>query len=426
MNRTINLAYGRTGLLVDFPAACTTVLEPAFVDGLSDQQEAIRSALRHPIGTDPLRSLVSAEQTVAISVCDITRPIPNRTILPVILHELEHVPVHQIVILIATGTHRGNTRNELNGMLGKEIVKQYRIENHDAFDNTTLTYIGDIDPDIPIWLNRTWLESDVRITVGFVEPHFFAGFSGGPKMVAPGLAGFPTIMRLHDYQMISSPKARWGITDGNPIHDAIRQIATQCGVDFSVDVSINKKREITCVRAGELLSVHRMMCESVKNSAMQAFTKPFDVVVTTNSGYPLDQNLYQTIKGLSAAAQVVKDGGVILCASACNDGLPDHGEYRSILKERNSPEALLEMISTPGHNRHDQWEVQIQAQIQEHAQVYLKTDGLTDEQVRAAHIEPIDDIGAATVKCLQQFGPDARLCILPEGPQTIPYLTKTS
>ena len=426
MNKTVNLAYGRTGLIVDFPAACTTVLEPSFIEGLSDPEEAIRKALRHPIGADPLRSMISADQTVAISVCDITRPIPSRTILPVILQELAHVPANRIVILVATGTHRGNTRDELNGMLGKDVVTRYRIENHDAFDDTTLTNVGEINADIPIWLNRTWVESDFRITVGFVEPHFFAGFSGGPKMVAPGLAGFPTIMRLHDYKMISSPKARWGITEGNPVHDAVRQIAIQSKVDFSVDVAINKKREITRVRAGELLSVHRMMCELVKETAMQAFARPFDVVVTTNSGYPLDQNLYQTIKGLSAAAQVVNDGGVILCASACADGLPNHGEYRSILTERNSPDALLKMISTPGHNRHDQWEVQIQAQIQQRVQVLLKTDGLTDEEVRAAHMKPIDDIGAATAKCLQQYGPDARLCVLPEGPQTIPYITKTA
>lgn len=424
MNKTVNLAYGHTGIRVDFPEACTTVLEPSFIDGLPDQKEAIRRAVRHPIGTDRLKNLTSSDQTVAISVCDITRPIPNRIILPVILQELAHVPAHQIVILVATGTHRGNTQDELNGMLGEDVVTGYRIENHDAFDSTTLTNIGEIKPDIPIWLNRTWVESDVRITVGFVEPHFFAGFSGGPKMVAPGLAGFTTIMRLHDYKMISSPRARWGITDGNPIHDSIRQIATQSKVDFSVDVSINKNREITSVRAGEILSVHRTMCKSVKESAMQSFDRPFDIVVTTNSGYPLDQNLYQTVKGLSAAAQVVKEGGSIMCASACADGIPDHGEYKSILKERKSPRALLKMISAPEHNRHDQWEVQIQAQIQQHAQVFLKSDGLTDEEIRAAHITPIHDIGAETEKCLQKYGPNARICVLPEGPQTIPYLNK--
>ena len=241
-------------------------------------------------------------------------------------------------------------------------------------------------------------------------------------MVAPGLAGFDTTLRLHDAEMIGSANARWGVTVGNPIHDAIRRIAEQSGVHFSIDVAINRDRQITGVRAGNLFAVHETMCGVVKRSAMQAFDTPFDVVVTTNSGYPLDQNLYQTVKGISAAAQVVKDGGVILCASECADGLPAHGAYGNILSSRLTPESLLEMINEPGHNRHDQWEVQVQAQIQRRAKVFLKTDGLSDMEVRAAHLTPIDDIGAATREHLGRLGHAARLCVLPEGPQTIPYL----
>ena len=422
----VTLAYGRTGLPVDFPATGTTVLEPTYVEGLVDQSDAVRQALRTPLGTQPLRAIVRERQRVAVSVCDITRPMPNRTVLPVVLEELSHVPPERITIVVATGTHRGNTRSELEEMFGSAIVERYTIINHDAFDETTLAHMGEVDPRVPVWLNRTWVEADVRITIGFVEPHFFAGFSGGPKLVAPGLAGFATTMRLHDAEMIANPNARWGVTEGNPIHDAIRRIAALSKVDFNVDVAINRDRQITRVCAGELFSVHRSMCASVKQTAMQGFAEPFDVVVTTNSGYPLDQNLYQTVKGLSAAAQVVKDGGVILCAAECADGLPDHGEYRQILRERTSPEALLEMISAPGHNRHDQWEVQVQAQIQRRASVFLKTGGLTADEVRGAHLEPVEDIGVATREHLKRCGPTARLCVLPEGPQTIPYLTGTA
>lgn len=422
----VQLAYGQTGLTVDFPEAATTVLEPTYIKGLPDQREAVRQALRAPRGTSPLRAVVRKHQTVAISVCDVTRPMPNQTVLPVILEELDHVPTEQITILVATGTHRANTHDELTKMFGSAIVDRYPILNHNAFDEKTLTHLGEVEPRVPVWLNRAWVDADIRITIGFVEPHFFAGFSGGPKLVAPGLAGFETTMRLHDAEMIGDPRARWGITDGNPIHDAIRRIAALSTVDFSVDIAINRNRQITTVCAGELFSVHRAMCASVKRSAMQAFAAPFDVVVTTNSGYPLDQNLYQTVKGLSAAAQVVKEGGVILCASACADGLPAHGEYGQILREQSSPQALLEMISTPGYNRHDQWEVQVQAQIQQHASVFLKTDGLTAEEVRGAHLEPIDDIGLATREQLERRGPGARVCVLPEGPQTIPYLAGTA
>ena len=422
----VNLAYGRTGLPVEFPDDRTTVIEPTYVDGLPDQAGALRQALEHPVGSAPLRDRVRPDQTVAISVCDVTRPMPSATVLPVVLEALSHVPADRIAIMIASGTHRATTRGELVEMLGADIVDGNRIVVHDAFDEAQLVSLGEVDGGVPVWLNRTWVEADVRITTGFVEPHFFAGFSGGPKMVAPGLAGFETIMRLHDAEMIRSPRARWGVVEGNPIHDGIRAIAARSGVDFSVDVAINRDRQITHVAAGELFTVHRAVREVVRRNAMQAFARPFDVVVTTNSGYPLDQNLYQTVKGLSAAAQVVKPDGTIVCASACADGYPDHGEYLDILTRRDSPDGLLDMINAPGHNRHDQWEVQVQAQIQQRADVLLKTDGLSAEQVRAAHLTPIDDVGAATVDALSRSGRDARVCVLPEGPQTIPYLAETA
>jgi len=421
----VNLAYGRTGLPVEFPDDRTTVIEPTYVDGLPDQAGAIRQALERPLGSAPLRKRVKRDQTVAISVCDVTRPMPSATVLPVVLEALSHVPADRIAIMIASGTHRATTRDELVEMLGADIVERNRIVVHDAFDEAELVSLGEVDGGVPVWLNRTWVEADARITTGFVEPHFFAGFSGGPKMVAPGLAGFRTIMRLHDAEMIGSPRARWGVVEGNPIHDGIRAIAARSGVDFSIDVAINRDRRITHVAAGELFAVHRAVREVVRRNAMQAFDRPFDVVVTTNSGYPLDQNLYQTVKGLSAAAQVVKPDGTIVCASACADGYPDHGEYLDILTRRDGPDALLEMINAPGHNRHDQWEVQVQAQIQQRADVLLKTDGLSDEQVRAAHLTPIDDVGDATRDALARSGPGARVCVLPEGPQTIPYLAET-
>lgn len=418
----VELAYGRGRLPIDCPDDGTTILEPTYLDGLPDQFQAVRDALRAPLGTRPLRELVHPGQTVAVSICDSTRPMPSHTVLPVVLDELSHIPADDIVVLVATGTHRATTTAELERMVGADVIGRVSVINHDAFDSAELCQLPDVEPGVPVWLNRRWMEADVRVTTGFVEPHFFAGFSGGPKMVAPGLAGFDTTMRLHDAEMIGDSRARWGVTVGNPIHDAIRRIAHASGVDFSIDVAINRKRQITSVKAGALLTVHAAMCQEVTQSAMQAFESPFDVVVTTNSGYPLDQNLYQTIKGISAAAQVVRKDGVILCASECADGFPSHGEYRHILSERETPDELLKMICTPGYRHHDQWEVQIQAQVQRHARVFLKAEGLTDDEIRAAHLSPIDDIGAAAREHLSRSGQDARLCVLPEGPQTIPYL----
>jgi nickel-dependent lactate racemase len=418
----IELAYGRQGLTVELPDKVTTVIEPTHVPGLPDQRGALLNAIRNPIGTPPLRQLVSPDQTVAISVCDITRPMPSATVLPVLLRDLAHVPDEQITIVIATGTHRSNTPDELEQMLGIEVMSDYRVLNHDAFADSSLKHVGDTPEGIPIWLNRHWVESDIRITTGFVEPHFFAGFSGGPKMVAPGLAGLVTTMRLHDAQMIGHPNSTWGVTEGNPIHSAIRQIARQTGVDFSVDVTINRDHQITAAYAGELFAVHRAACGVAKRAAMRAVSGPFDVVVTTTSGYPLDLNLYQSVKGMSAAAQVLKDGGSIICAAECSDGIPDHGDYKKILSEADSPQDLLETINAPGYSRHDQWQVQIQAQIQMRAEVYLRSSYLTDEQVRRAHLKPIEDIEGTVSDMLRRHGRGARVCVLPQGPQTIPYL----
>ena len=243
-------------------------------------------------------------------------------------------------------------------------------------------------------------------------------------MVAPGLAGFETIMRLHDASMIGHPKSTWGITDGNPIQEAIRDIARQTGVDFSVDVTINREHKVTSVYAGELFSVHRAARQDAMRAAMRPVRSPFEVVVTSNSGYPLDLNLYQSVKGISAAAQVVRDGGTIICAAECSDGIPDHGEYKRILSGAKGPRKLLRLISAPGHNRHDQWQVQIQAQIQLRAQVYLKSSFLTHKQIREAHLEPIVDIEAAIPGLLRRYGRDSRICALPQGPQTVPYVAR--
>ena len=418
----VDLAYGKGSLTIEVPDDCTTVIEPTHLPGLPDVQAALVSALRNPIGTPPLRRLVRRDQTVAISVCDITRPMPSVTLLPVLLGELSHVPNDQIVILVATGTHRANTKAELEEMLGPEVIHNYEVVNHDAFDPNTLAPLGETIDKVPVQINRRFLDADIRITTGFVEPHFFAGFSGGPKMVAPGLAGFDTIMGLHGAGLIAHPSSTWGITEGNPIHDEIRSIASRANVDFSVDVTINRDHEITTAYAGELLAVHRATCQVAKRTAMRPVSAPFDVVVTTNSGYPLDLNLYQTVKGMSAAAQVVKSGGTIICAAECSDGFPDHGEYSRLLASRESPAELLEMITTEGFASHDQWQVQLQAQILMCAKVYLKSSFLTEDQIRSAHLEPAEDLQAAVLESLDRHGKELRLCVLPQGPQTIPYL----
>ena len=420
----IDLAYGKSGLTVDLPDDQTTVIEPDFLPGLPDELGAVRTALRNPVGKPPLRKSVIPGQKVGISVCDITRPMPSKTVLPLILKELEHIPPSDITIFIATGTHRENTPSELLSMLGETtITVGYNILNHDAFNQDNLKKIGLTQGGIPILLNSDWLQSDFKITTGFVEPHFFAGFSGGPKMIAPGLAGFETIMNLHDSGMINHPNSKWGITHGNPIHDSIREIATISSPDFSLDVTINKKHQITSVYAGEIFEVHKAACEFAHSTAMKKVANPFDIVVTTNSGYPLDMNLYQAVKGMSAAHQIVKKNGSIICAAECSDGIPDHGSYEEILKSKRNPESLIKMIESPHYQRQDQWQVQIQASIQLDSEVYLKSDNLSDKQIVEAHLIPAHDVSLKVSELLKKKYLNGTVCVLPEGPQTIPYLS---
>lgn len=243
-------------------------------------------------------------------------------------------------------------------------------------------------------------------------------------MVAPGLAGLKTVLVLHDAKRIASPNATWGVIDGNPIQDDIRDIARRTGVTFSIDVTLNRNQEITAVFAGELFAEHAQACAFSKKCVMCPVDAPFDVVLTTNSGYPLDQNLYQAVKGVSAAAQIIKRGGTIVCAAECRDGLPNHGSYGEVLVSRPTPAALLEMINAPGFALPDAWQVQIQAQILMKSKVLVKNGFLSDEQIRAAHFQPVHDVGGAVSTALKAAGPGATLCVLPQGPQTIPYLNR--
>ena len=418
----VHLDYGLHGLDVDLPDDRVTVIEPIARPPLPDAGGALVAALRAPLGRPPLRDIVRPGQSVAISVCDVTRAQPRRETLEAIFDELPQLSPEAVTILIATGTHRVNTPAEIVTMLGSAIAKRYRVVNHDSRAPSTLVAAGTTTTGVPVFLNRAFMDADVRITTGFVEPHFFAGFSGGPKMVAPGLAGLDTVLVLHDARRIAHPNATWGVTEGNPIHDDVREIARMVGVHFSVDVTLNREQRITEVFAGDLFAEHRAACEAAKRNVMQSVAAPFDVVLTTNSGFPLDQNLYQAVKGMSAAAKVVKPGGTIICAAECCDGLPAHGSYGQVLASQPSPEKLLAMITAPGYSMPDQWQVQIQAQLQIKAKVLVKTAGLTPDAVRAAHFEPIDDVAAAVGAALRAAGPGATLCVLPQGPQTIPYL----
>jgi nickel-dependent lactate racemase len=416
----VALAYGRGRLAVELPADAV-VITPEELPGLPDERAAFDAAVRAPIGAAPLRELAGPSDTVAIVIADITRPSPSERLVPWIMAELAHVPREQFVIVNGTGSHRANTRAELVQMLGEEIVATTRIVNHNAFDDATLTHLGRTSYGGEIWVNNDYLHADVRIATGFIEPHFFAGFSGGPKGIVPGVAGITTIMHLHNAEMIGHPGATWAQLEGNPVQGEIREAVAMAPPHFMVNVAVNARREITALWAGHYLQAHEIGCRFVAEHATRPVEEAFDIVITTNSGYPLDQNLYQTVKGMSAAARIVKPDGAIIAVSECSDGLPDHGNFKQLLQMRRTPHELLEMIEAPGFELYDQWEAQTQAIIQRKADVYLYSS-LDPQTVRDAMLTPIASVEGALAALLDRYGPGARVAVLPEGPQTVPYV----
>ncbi|MCP4544472.1 MAG: nickel-dependent lactate racemase [Chloroflexi bacterium] len=419
----VKLAYGREGLWIDLPDQNVTVVEPRFVAGLPDEQTAITHALRQPLDSPPLRELVTPDDTVVIVFSDLTRPTPNDRLLPPLLAELSDVPREQITLINALGLHRFNTDEELRRMLGDEIVDNYRIVQHDGREQNSMVNLGHTRFGREILVNRAYIEATVKILTGFIEPHLFAGFSGGPKAVLPGVAGAQLILENHSTAMLTDPNATWGIIDGNPVWAEMLEVALKTDPTFLLNITLNRERAITGVYAGDLQAAHQAGTAAVRQTAMVPVEKPFDVVITSNSGYPLDMNLYQAVKGMSAAAQVVRQGGSIIVAAECWDGIPDHGEYKNILHRAGSLQGLLDLLQQPDFLMIDQWQAQLQALIQCRADVYVKSRYLSDDEVRGALLQPCHQIEETLAELLIRYGPDARICVLSDGPQTIPYVT---
>jgi nickel-dependent lactate racemase len=419
----VKLAYGRKGLRLNLSDTVQVVASP-LVPGLPDEAAALRDALRYPFGSPALAEKVKPGDKVVISHSDLTRATPNDRILPGLLAELEAAGVarQEITLLNALGTHRQQTEAELHAMLGDRIVSNYRCVQHNAYDDANLVSLGQTSRGHPVRINRLFLEADVRILTGFIEPHFFAGFSGGPKGVLPALAGAESVLTNHGREMIAHPKATWGVTEGNPIWEEMREIALLTRPTFLLNVTLNAQHQITGVFAGDMLAAHAAGCAFVKQNAMVAVDAPYDVVITTNSGYPLDQNLYQSVKGMSAASQIVREGGTIIIAAACEDGLPNHGQYAMLLAACRTPQGVLDMLAQPGFSEQDQWQVQIQAVIQLRADVHVYSECLSDEQIRRALFTPCRDIEGTVASLQKKYGLNARICVIPEGPQTIAYL----
>jgi nickel-dependent lactate racemase len=417
----VKLAYGQGHLAVDLPDDITTVIEPIHTPGLPDEKSAVLAALDNPVRAKSLREWIRPADKICIAFTDITRATPNDRIIPWLLEYLSFHPRENITLLNQLGTHRPNTEDELEKMLTPEVVRNYRVLNHEPENPAAMKQFGVMHDGTPALINKQLAEADVRIITGFIEPHFFAGFSGGPKGIMPGCAALETVMASHDAANIGDPRSTFGITVGNPIWDEIREVALRVGPSFLLNVTLNEARAITGVFAGDLIEAHRTGYEFVRKSAMQKVKAPYEIVVTTNSGYPLDMNLYQGVKGMSAAARIVAERGTIILACECREGVPAGSPLDKLLREATSPEEMLTRLTTAGHVRPEQWQAQIQALIQRRAEV-LVYSSLPEETLRAAHLNPCLDIAATVREKLKHHDPDARIAVLPQGPLTIPYL----
>ena len=417
----VRLAYGKKGYKLKVPTNFD-VIEPKFIEEMENAKDEINKALLFPTNSKPLRSLLEGKNDIAISVCDITRAQPRKVVIETIVEHIKDlVPISNIKILIATGTHRENTKEELIEMLGKDIVETLNVINHVCDDKESLVEMPTSLDEVNVLLNKHWVNAEFRITTGFVEPHFFAGFSGGSKLVAPGLAGLKTIMKLHNYKRLNNRHSIWGEVEKNPIQQDVRIIAKETGVDFTLDVALNRDQKITNVFSGDLIDSHNEACNFARETAMVQVSKPYDLVITSNSGYPLDQNLYQTVKGLSAASQIVEDKGEILCLSECSDGIPSHGKFYSLLSKFSNPEQVEEMLSDPNFHCQDQWQVQILSQIAKKSNINLYTEGLSDKEIKNAFMFNVLDPQKFIDSKIKE-NRDLKGCVLPEGPITIPVL----
>jgi nickel-dependent lactate racemase len=410
----VSLAYGSDGCAIAVPDDATVIV-PQDLPGLPDEQAAVRAALCQPLFGPSLAQLVDGVHAVAVVFPDLTRPMPNRTVLPPLLQELARAGVadERITLLCATGTHRQATRAEMVELVGPDIVDRYVIIDHEA-TNGDHVVVGQVD-GVDVLVQRQYVEADARIITGFVEPHFFAGFSGGPKAVVPGLAGLDTILAAHHPRRIADARATFLDREGNPVHDFVRAATALVPPHLSLDVAINRSRQITATFAGALTPTHDAACAFVQAAAVQEVDAPFDVVVTTNSGYPLDRNLYQAVKGMAAAERIVRDGGIIIVAAACVDGLPADGAFARVLAAAAGTDDLVNGTDGPALDR---WQAQVLGRVLRRARVWLYSDGITDEEARGALLEPVGDLRVVVARALDALG-GGTVAVLPEGPMTV-------
>lgn len=420
---TIRIPYGRTHMELNVPEKrLAGVLESKahHYKATASQPDLVRQALEAPIGSPRLRDLAKGKRKIVIVTSDHTRPLPTKIVAPLLLAEIrEGNPTAEIIFLVATGFHRPMTPQELDIKFGPELLASEKIVMHDCRDEAAMVMIGKLPSGGDIVINKLAMEADLLIADGFIEPHFFAGFSGGRKSILPGIVSKVTVLSNHCSKFIAHENARAGVLDGNPLHIDMVYAAKQAKLGFIFNVVIDAEKRIIKAFAGDMEKAHLEGCAFVKKLA-SVKAVPADIVVTSNGGYPLDQNVYQAVKGMSAAESTCKPGGVIVIAAACNDGHGGQTFYDWFLEAKDASEIMckimdIDMESTVA----DQWEAQIAARIQLKHPVIIVSDQCDHEVIRNMYFQVARTMEEAMVKAEAIAGKDSTVTVIPDGVSVI-------
>jgi nickel-dependent lactate racemase len=420
----VTLDYGRTGLSVELPddrVVGPLAIRPA--EPLADPLAAVERALARPTGTPPLAQLARGRRNACVLICDITRPVPNRLLLPPLLRTLEEQGIARkdILILVATGLHRPNEGAELEEMVGPEIARGYRIENHHGKVLAEHDYLGTTPNGVPAYLDSRYVRADLKISTGLIEPHFMAGYSGGRKVICPGIAALETIKVWHGPKFLEHPRADCGFLEGNPVHEENTRIAQMAGCDFIVNVCIDGERRLLWVGAGHMIEAWHEGVRFVEGVVKVPVPQSCEVVVTSCAGYPLDTTFYQAVKGMTGALPVVKEGGTIILAASLSEGIGSP-EFRQLISDNPDLRVFKQRILGKDYFRMDQWELEEFCKVAEKCKVKVVSDGLSAEALRKCYVEPAPTVERAVADCLAEYGPAARVAVIPKGPYVLPYV----
>lgn len=415
----VGLLCGEKTADVNLPDS-VTLLEIVPLPPLPDPVDALRKALIRPIGSPPLRELAHDKKNACVVISDITRPVPNKTILPPLLEALEDAGIsgRNITILIATGMHRPNQGDELASMVGRDIMDRYSIVNHHCRRPEEYRKVDEID-GAPIEINKLYLDADLKILTGLIEPHFYAGYSGGGKAILPGISSFETMKFMHSYRMIDDPRVTNCLMEGNPFHDYVIRVTERIGADFILNVVVNKERQVSGVFAGHFDRAHSAGCEIVYHHSTVQLSRPMDMVITSGGGYPLDATFYQISKAMIGARNILKKGGTIVVACECREGLGSP-EFCGIIRSVCSPREFFEGHCNPEDLVIDQWCAQNIYQTLDHAgKVFAYSPGLSHEDLKNTGIVKIDNVQETVNKLL---GAHPEAAVIPDGPYVVGLL----